>query len=141
MPSMMTRVIGIALGCWTVLASACTTTPTGTTKDIFDFTSSTTGKSWYNEDGMLRREHRPIAFTTLNYESVKRDIAQGRGEHLVSLATLLGVIPSRCDEFGLLAQARYAALESPKTTPEEILISMRSILDERPDLLSRRNVN
>jgi hypothetical protein len=27
---------------------------------------------------MLRAEHRPIAFTTLNYESVKRDIARAR---------------------------------------------------------------
>ena len=141
MPSMMTRVIGITVGCCAVLASACTTTPTGTTKDIFDFTSSTTGRSWYNEDGMLRPEHRPIAFTTANYETVKRDIARGQGEHLVSLATLLGVSPARCDEFGLLAQARYAALESPRTTPEEILISMRNILDEHPDLVSERQVN
>ena len=141
MPSKMTRVIGIALGCCAAFASACTTTPTGTTKDIFDFTSSTTGKSWYNEDGMLRPEHRPIAFATFNYESVKRDMAQGQGEHLVSLATLLGVSRARVDEFGLLAQARYAALESPRTTPEEILISMRSILEEHPDLVSGRNVN
>ncbi|HXX74111.1 MAG TPA: DUF3015 family protein [Nitrospiraceae bacterium] len=141
MPSMMTRVIGITLGCYAVLVSACTTTPTGTTKDIFDFTSSTTGRSWYNEDGMLRPEHRPIAFTTDNYETVKRDIARGQGEHLASLATLLGVLPTRVDEFGLLAQARYAAVESPKTTPEEILISMRNLLDEHPDLLSGRKVN
>lgn len=141
MPSQISRALSIALGCCAVLASACTTTPTGTTKDMFDFTSSTTGRSWYNEDGMLRAEHRPIAFTTFNYESVKRDIAQGRGEHLESLATLLGVSPARFDEFGLLVQARYATVESPRTTPEEILISMRSLLDEHPDLLSGRNAN
>jgi hypothetical protein len=141
MPSMISRTVGIALGCFAVLASACTTTPTGTTKDIFDFTSSTTGRSWYNEDGMLRHEHWPIAFTTHNYETVKQDIARGRGEHLVSLATLLGVSPARVDEFGLLAQARYAAVESPRTTPEAILISMRNILDEHPDLVSERQVN
>jgi hypothetical protein len=141
MPSQISRALTIALGCCAALASACTTTPTGTTKDIFDFTSSTTGRSWYNEDGMLRAEHRPIAFATFNYESVKRDIARGRGEHLESLATLLGVSPARFDEFGLLVQARYAAVESPRTTPEEILISMRSLLDKHPDLLSGRNVN
>jgi Protein of unknown function (DUF3015) len=141
MPSMISRMVGIALGCCAVLASACTTTPTGTTKDMFDFTSSTTGRSWYNEDGMLRPEHRPIAFTTDNYETVKRDIARGQGEHLVSLATLLGVSPARVDEFGLLAQARYAAMESPSTTPEEILISLGNILDEHPDLVYGRRVN
>lgn len=140
MPSMISRTTGIALGCCAILISACTTTPTATTKDIFDFTSSTTGRSWYNEDGMLRAEHRPIAFTTFNYESVKRDIARARGEHLESLATLLGVSPARFDEFGLLAQARYAAVESPQTTPEEILISMRSLLDEHPDLVPGRSM-
>lgn len=141
MPAKISYVAGIALGCCAILAGACTTTPTGTTKDMFDFTSSTTGRSWYNEDGMLRPEHRPIAFTSANYETVKRDIARGQGEHLASLATLLGVSSARCDEFGLLAQARYAALESPGTTPEEILISMRNILDEHPDLVSERRAN
>ena len=140
MPSMITRAVGIALGCCAVLASACTTTPTGTTKDMFDMTSSTTDRSWYSEDGLLRPEHRPIAFTSANYETVKQDIARGQGEHLVSLATLLGVSPARGDEFGLLAQAHYAALESPRTTPEEILISMKNIVDEHPDLFSERQV-
>jgi hypothetical protein len=139
MRSMISRAIGIALGCCAILVSACTVT--GTTKDMFDFTSSTTGRSWYNEDGMLRPEHRPIAFTTANYETVKRDIARGQGEHLVSLATMLGVSPARFDEFGLFAQARYADVESPRTTPEELLVSLANILDEHPDLVYRRNVN
>lgn len=141
MPSMISRVVGITLVYCAVLASACTTTPTGTTKDMFDFTSSTTGRSWYNEDGVLRSEHRPIAFATANYETVKRDIARGQGEHLVSLAALLGVPPVRFDEFGLFAQARYADLESPRTTPEELLASLTNILDEHPDLAYRRNAN
>ena len=135
MPSIISRAVGINLMCCAVLASACTTSPTGTTEDVFDFTSSTTGRSWYKEDGTLRPEHRPIAFTTSNYETVKRDIARGQGEHLVSLAELLGVSPARFDEFGLFAQARYAAVESPRTTPEELLVSLRNILDDHPDLV------
>lgn len=133
MPSMLSRALEITLVCCAVLASACTT-PTGTTKDMFDMTSSTTGKSWYNEDGMLRPEHRPIAFATSNYETVKRDIARGQGEHLASLATLLGVSPVRFNEFGVFAQARYTAVESPITTPEEILASLTNIVEEHPDL-------
>ena len=129
--------IGMVM-CCTALATACTTTtPTGTTKDMFDLTSSTSGKSWYNEDGMLRSEHRPIAFATVNYGTVKGDIARGRGEHLASLAMLLGVQQTRLDEFGVLAQARYAALEAPTTTPEEILVSLRNILEEHPDLVAQ----
>ncbi len=136
MPSMISHALGITLVSSTVLISACTT-PTGTTKDMFDMTSSTTGKSWYNKDGMLRPEHRPIAFATSNYGTVKRDIARGQGEHLASLATLLGVPPARWNEFGLFAQARYATLEAPATTPEEILVSLRNILKEHPDLASQ----
>lgn len=138
MPSVKSRAVGIALVCSTVLAGACTTTPTGTTKDMFDVTSSTTGKSWYSEDGLLRPEQRPIAFTTSNYETVKRDIARGQGEHLASLATLLGVSPAHVNEFGLFAQARYAALESPSTTPQEILVSLTDILDDHPELVYQR---
>jgi DUF3015 family protein len=141
MPSMISRMTGIALVYSAILASACTTTPTGTTKDIFDFTSSTTGRSWYGEDGLLRPEHRPIAFTTANYETVKHDIARGQGEHLVSLAALLGVSPARFGEFGLYAQARYADLESPRTTPEELLVSLTDILGEHPELVYGRTVN
>lgn len=129
--------LGGTLMCCAALATACTSSPTGTTKDMFDMTSSTSGKSWYSEDGMLRPEHRPIAFTTLNYGTVKGDIARGRGEHLASLATLLGVRPARLDEFGLFAQARYADLEAPATTPEEILVSLRNILKEHPELMSQ----
>ena len=137
MRAMVSRALGGTLVCCAVLATACTTTPTGTTKDIFDVTSSTSGKSWYNEDGVLRPEHRPIAFATFNYGTVKRDIARGRGEHLASLATLLGVQSARVNEFGLFAQARYAALEAPATTPEEILVSLRNILKEHPDLATQ----
>ncbi|MBA5867197.1 MAG: DUF3015 domain-containing protein [Nitrospira sp. CR1.3] len=141
MPSLMTRGKILTLACGAVFASACTTSPTGTTKDIFDFISSTTPGAWSTKDGLLRAEFRPIAFTTFNYDTVKGDIARGHGEHLTSLATLLGVSRERCKEFGLLAQARYAGLESPRTTPEEILVSMKSILNAHPDLVSGRNVN
>jgi hypothetical protein len=137
MPSMVSRALGGTLVCCAVLATACTTTPTGTTKDIFDVTSSTSGKSWYNEDGMLRSEHRPIAFATFNYGTVKTDIARGRGEHLASLAMLLGVQSARVNESGLFAQTRYAALEAPATTPNEILVSLRNILKEHPDLATQ----
>jgi len=49
---------------------------------------------------------------------------------------LLGVQPARLQEFGFFAQARYAALEAPGTTPEEILVSLRNILKEHPELVS-----
>jgi len=143
MSLLKSRVLQIVLASCAVVASACTVTESvkGTIDNISDFTSSTTPGAWSTKDGLLRAEFRPIAFTTFNYDTVKGDIARGHGEHLTSLATLLGVSQERCKEFGLLAQARYAGLESPRTTPEEILVSMKSILNAHPDLVSGRNVN
>lgn len=128
------KATGFLLGCAALLAGACTTSPTGTTKDMFDFTSSTTPGAWYSQDGMLNPEYRPIAFATYNYQTVKRDIARGGGEHLVSLATLLGVSPSGVQEFGMLAQSQYADVESPRITPEQLLSSMQSIVENHPHL-------
>jgi len=119
-----------------LVAGACTVTESvkGTLDNITDFTSSTTPGAW-SKDGLLRAEHRQIIFATYNYENVKRDIARGEGEHLASLATLLGVAQSRNQEFGLLAQARYMEVESPKTSPEAMLTSMRAIVRDHPELV------
>ncbi|SLM48665.1 protein of unknown function [Nitrospira japonica] len=131
-----TELLGIAVVACGLFAGACTVTESvkGTLDNITDFTSSTTPGAW-SQDGLLRAEHRQIIFATYNYESVKRDIARGEGEHLASLATLLGVAENRSQEFGLLAQARYTEVESPKTSPEEMLTSMRAIVRDHPELV------
>ena len=60
---------------------------TGTTIDFF---SSTSGRSWFTEDGLIKAEHRVDAFVTLNFENLKQNMAQGHGEYLASLSTLMG---------------------------------------------------
>jgi len=128
--------LSIAVVTCAFVTGACTVSESvkGTLNNISDFLSSTTPGAW-SKDGLLRAEHRQIVFATYNYDSVKRDIARGEGEHLASLATLLGVATSRNQEFGLLAQARYLEVESPKTSPEEILTSMRAIVRDHPELV------
>ncbi|HMU56323.1 MAG TPA: DUF3015 family protein [Nitrospira sp.] len=130
-----TGLLGIAVAC-ALFTGACTVTESvkGTLDNISDFTSSTTPGAW-SKDGLLRAEHRQIVFATANYDSVKWDIARGQGEHLASLAMLLGVAANRNQEFGRLAQARYMDVESPKTSPEEILTSMRAIVRDHPELV------
>jgi hypothetical protein len=68
---------------WTVLpvlmllASGCTLK--GTTNEITDTTSnvtgSTSGRTWFTEDGILHPEHKLIAFTALNQMNVEQDLA------------------------------------------------------------------
>src|SRR5690242_10644473 len=79
----------------TVLAGC---TITGTINEILDTTTnvtvSTSGRTWWNEDGLLKSEHKAIAFAAYNQSSLEQDIAKGGGEYLASLSALLGVSDS-----------------------------------------------
>jgi hypothetical protein len=107
--------------------SACTS-PTGTVKDSFDVTSSTTGRSWFTEDGIVRDDSKALAFTTLNFTVVKQNMAQGHGEYLASLATLLGIPADRQARFAALVQGRYPTLvRSDHSTPAQLVASLNGI--------------
>jgi hypothetical protein len=110
-------------------SSACTTDNTT------DTISSTTPGLWYTGDGLVKSEYKTIAFTTLNFENLKHDMAQGRGEYLASLGTLLGVPRDRQVEFFSLAQEKYPILVYPdRTTPHEMLQALHRELVASPTL-------
>lgn len=75
-----------------LLLSACTLK--GTTQQITDttgnITASTSGRTWWNEDGLLKQEHKIAAFTTYNAQNLEQDAARGQGEYLASLDSLMG---------------------------------------------------
>src|SRR5262245_11696185 len=97
------------MGLFLVALAGCTS-PTGTTKDSFEMTSSTSGHSWFSEDGTVKDNYRLLAFTTLNFTVLKQDMARGDGEYLSSLGMLIGVPDAQRSEFGALVQDRYALL-------------------------------
>jgi len=70
----------------------------------------TTGTSGCTDDGKWWAEQKAVMFAELNSDSLVQEMAQGRGEHLASLATLLGVPDQEHATFFAMAQARYAAL-------------------------------
>lgn len=110
-----------------LLSSACTAkgTTKATTDPTIDILSSTTGKSWFTEDGLVKDDHKVDAFATLNFENLREDMAQGRGEYLASLATLLSVPNDRQGEFFRLTQEKYPILfHSERTTPGEMLVAL-----------------
>ena len=55
-------------------------------------------------------EHKVTIFTANNFENLSQEMAQGRGEHLVSLATLMNVPANQQDEFFAMTQNQYTAL-------------------------------
>lgn len=89
-------------------------TITGTIQEILDSTTnvivSTSGRTWWNEDGLLKSEHKTIAFAAYNQSNLEQDIANGRGEYLASLSSLLGVSESGRSAFAFGAQSQFQSL-------------------------------
>jgi DUF3015 family protein len=101
--------------CMTALmlfAAGCTIK--GTIKETTDTTSNvtgtTSGRTWFTEDGLLRPEHKLTAFMALNQTNVEQDLARGQGEYLTSLGALLGLSDDRQAAFHTKAQGAFETL-------------------------------
>jgi hypothetical protein len=104
---------------WCTLLSLAITvltgcTITGTIQEILDTTTnvtvSTSGRTWWNEDGLLKSEHKALAFAAYNQSNLEQDIANGRGEYLDAMSALLGVSESGKSSFMLGAQRQFQSL-------------------------------
>ena len=103
---------------WTILpllmlfAAGCTLK--GTIKETTDTTSNvtgtTSGRTWFTEDGLLHPEHKLTAFTALNQANVEQDLARGQGEYVTSLGTLLGLSDDQQAVFHAKAQGAFGTL-------------------------------
>jgi hypothetical protein len=99
--------------------SACSVTET-----ISNFLSSTSGKSWFTEDGLIKTDHRVQAFMAFNFENIKQDMAKGQGEYLDSLSTLMEIPPDRRALFFAHAQSRYPFVVQHASSPQETLVQL-----------------
>ena len=101
--------------CMTALmlfAAGCTLK--GTVKETTDTTSNvtgtTSGRTWFTEDGLLHPEHKLTAFMAFNQTNVEQDMARGQGEYVTSLGTLLGLPDDQQAAFHAKAQGAFATL-------------------------------
>ena len=69
-----------------------------------------TGTLGCTDDGRIWAEQKATMFAELNADALAQEMAQGRGEHLASMATLLGVAQPQHAAFFTMAEERYAAL-------------------------------
>jgi hypothetical protein len=82
-------------------------------------------------------EHKTPLFAELNFDTLSQEMAQGGGEHLASLATLMGVPDEKQPEFFALTQERYTTLvQSGEPTPRALLEALHEVLKGHP-LLAR----
>jgi hypothetical protein len=95
-----------------LLTAGCTLK--ATTEEITDTTSnitaSTSGRIWWNEDGLLNPEHKTIAFAAYNHANMEQDVARASGEYLASLGTLLGTTGDTQSRFQVRAQEEFLTL-------------------------------
>lgn len=119
--------VAVALGI--SFLTGCTIT--GTIEEILDTTSnvtvSTSGRTWWGEDGLVKSEYKAIAFAAYNQSNVEQDIAKGRGEYLASLSSLLGVNENERSAFAAGAQSRFQALTAVDDVTR--LRQLRTLID------------
>jgi len=87
----------------------------------------TSGTSGCTNDGKFWAEHKVNAFAALNFENLAQDMAQGHGEHIASLATLMGIPVDQQPAFFAMTQEKY---ESLVTAGETSPIAMVKALNE-----------
>lgn len=68
------------------------------------------GTSGCTNDGKIMSDSKTIMFAELNFDNLSQEMAQGQGEHLASLATLMGVPAERQATFFAMTQERYTSL-------------------------------
>ena len=98
-------ILGLAMSGCTFKATLDTTTD-GTT----EFVSSTTGKTWWSEDGLVKQGRHAEAFVSINYDNLLQDIAKREGEYLLALGNLLQVPAGLQPAFADQLQQQYVDL-------------------------------
>jgi hypothetical protein len=108
------------------------TTNGSTGSNTFGISSGTSGCT---NDGTIMGQYKASVFAAANYDNLSKEMAQGGGEHLASLAELMGIPEEHRSEFFALAQVQYANLiQSGDTTPAGMLNTLQSGMATHPAL-------
>jgi DUF3015 family protein len=93
----------------------------------------TSGTSGCTNDGVIVQNERVNVFAGINFDSLTQEMAQGSGEHLSSLATLMGVPVEMQPQFFALVQQHYDAILQPQNaTPVTMLNSLYETMASDP---------
>ena len=95
----------------------------------------TSGTSGCTNDGKFWAEHKVNAFAALNFENLTQDMAQGHGEHIASLATLMGIPADQQPAFFAMTQEKYASLVTAgETSPIAMVKALNEAVATHPML-------
>lgn len=106
-------------------------TSAGTTNGTFSSPLSgiLSGTSGCDNPGMVSNEFQKKIFVAMNMDDLAQDIAQGNGDHLQSLATLLGIEAQDKAAFYTLSQKNYGRIiASADTSYDSFLVALNEVL-------------
>jgi hypothetical protein len=93
------------------------------------------GTSGCTNDGKIMSEHKTTVFASLNFEALSAEMAQGQGEHLASLASLMGVPAEQHSAFFAMTQERYTSLvQAGETSPVALVKALNEGISGNPIL-------
>ncbi|MGE3154431.1 MAG: DUF3015 domain-containing protein [Nitrospiraceae bacterium] len=107
-------------------------TTNGTGMNTFAISSGTSGCT---NDGQVWAEQKVTTFASLNFDNLAQEMAQGEGEHLSSLATLMGVPAEHQAEFFAMTQEKYTSLmQGGASSPMALIKDLNDAIDGHPIL-------
>ena len=95
----------------------------------------TTGTIGCTNNGQFASNEHAVMFANLNFDNLSQEMAQGGGEHLASLATLMGVPMEQQPEFFALTQEQYPSLmQAGKESPAAMIKALDDAIVAHPIL-------
>ncbi len=93
------------------------------------------GTSGCTNDGTIFASEKVNVFAAINFESISQEMAQGQGEHLTSLATLMGIPADQHEIFFAMAQEKYTTLiQMGEASPKAVIKAIYSAMGDHPVL-------
>ena len=93
------------------------------------------GTSGCTNDGTIFASEKVNVFAAINFDDISQEMAQGQGEHLASLATLMEIPSDQHELFFTLAQEKYTSLiSSGEASPKAVVKAIYSAMDNHPVL-------
>lgn len=102
----------------------------------------TFGTSNCGDNGLVNISKEREVFAQENYTSLVKEMAQGKGENLYTLASLYQCPAASHQEFGAMVQEKFESLvANDQTTSTELLSHLENQLTRHPQLAKSCNIN
>lgn len=93
------------------------------------------GTSGCTNDGQIAQNEKVNVFAAINFDNLSQEMAQGQGEHLTSLASLMGIPADQHPAFFSMTQEKYTSLvQAGETSPKAVVKAIHDAMVDHPVL-------